>query len=158
MGAYSNLGFLASGLLIGAPPVNTNAQDTKAAEISTSICMHSPSVRIPENKLLHFDSPNRIPNAFIVAFKCDEALAKDIQKSSALRSQVLPSTMPTSQGNCAALAAAYVTRFGGHVRGVWCDKGIRTFSITDVSEAAIIILAKDDRIEYVEPDMVATAQ
>jgi len=158
MDAYSNLVFFASGLLIVTLTVNVNAQDTKATEQQTSMCRHSPPISIPETKLLHFDSPNRIPNAFIVAFKCDEALAKDSPKSSALRSQVLPGTMPTSQANCAALAAAFVARFGGHLGSVWCNLGLRAFSITEISEATIAILAKDDRVEYVEPDMVATAQ
>jgi hypothetical protein len=158
VGAYSNKVLFASGLLIFTLTVNANAQDTNAAGQHTSMCGHSPRISIPETKLLHLDSPNRIPNAFMVAFKCDEALAKDIPKSSALRSQVLPGTMPTSQANCAMLAAAFVARFGGHLGNVWCNPGFRAFSITEVSEATIAILAKDDRVEYVEPDMVATAQ
>ena len=37
--------------------------------------LHEPPISIPENKLLHFDSPIRIPNAYLVAFKCEKALA-----------------------------------------------------------------------------------
>jgi hypothetical protein len=62
-----------------------------------------------------------------------------------------------AQANCVALASAYAARFGGSVGSVWCSfGGFRGFSITGISEAGIAELAKDDRVEFVEPDMVAT--
>jgi hypothetical protein len=71
---------------------------------------------------------------------------------------VLSGTLPTSQANCVALASAFAARFGGSVGSVWCSfGGFRGFSITGISEAGIADLAKDDRVEFVEPDMVATA-
>jgi hypothetical protein len=147
---------IASALLIGAMTLNANAQDVAPPAVPASTCSHSPPISIPENKLLHFDSPIRIPNAYLVGFKCDKALAVDKPNTAAHRSQVLPDTLPTSQANCAALASAYAARFGGSVGSVWCGLGLRAFSIARISEAAIAVLAQDDRVEYVEPDMVAT--
>ncbi len=155
MSDYVNLK-IASGLLISAMTPNANAQDVAPTAIPASTCLHSPPISIPENKLLHFDSPIRIPSAYLVAFKCEKALAVDTANTAAHRSQVLPDTLPTSQANCAALASAYAARFGGSVGSVWCSLGLRGFSITGISEAGIANLAQDDRIEFVEPDMVAT--
>jgi hypothetical protein len=156
MSDYVNL-TIASGLLISAMTLNANAQDVAPPAVPAPTCLHSPPISIPENKLVHFDSPIRIPNAYLVGFKCDKALAADTANTAAHRSQVLPDTLPTSQANCAALASAYAARFGGGVGSVWCSLGLRAFSITGISVAAIAVLAQDDRVEYVEPDMVATA-
>jgi hypothetical protein len=147
---------IASVALISATSLNANAQDVAPPALSVSTCLHSPPISIPENKLLNFDSPVRIPNAYLVGFKCEKALALDTPNTAAHRSQVLPDTLPTSQANCAALASAYAARFGGSVGSVWCSFGFRGFSITGISETGIAGLAQDDRVEYVEPDMVAT--
>ena len=147
---------IASGLLMSAMTLNANALDVAPPALPASACLHEPPISIPENKLLHFDSPIRIPNAYLVAFKCDKALAVHTANTAAHRSQVLPGTLPTSQTNCVALASAYAARFGGNAGSVWCSFGIRGFSITGISEAGIADLAKDDRVEFVEPDMVAT--
>jgi hypothetical protein len=136
-----------------------NAQHTtvpKAASAST--CVHFPPINIPEDKLLHFDSQIRVRNSFMVAFKCDDGLIRDVSQYSALRTQILPEKMPTNEENCVLLAKAYVARFGGHLRGVWFNGALRGFGISDISDASIAILAMDDRVEYVEPDMVAVAQ
>jgi hypothetical protein len=148
---------VASGLLIIAMTLNVNAQDVAPPALPASACVHEPPISIPENKLLHFDSPIRIPNAYLVQFKCEKALAVYTQNTPSHRSQVLSGTLPTSQANCVALASAYAARFGGSVGSVWCSfGGFRGFSITGISEAGIADLAKDDRVEFVEPDMVAT--
>jgi hypothetical protein len=147
----------ASGLLINAMTLNVNAQDVAPPALPASACVHEPPISIPENKLLHFDSPTRIPNAYLIQFKCDGALALVKVNSAAHRSQVLPDMFPTSSTNCTALASAYAERFGGRVSGVWCSGGLlRGFGITGISEAAIVVLAQDDRVEFIEPDMVAT--
>jgi hypothetical protein len=107
--------------------------------------------------LLNFDSSSRVPNTYIVGFNCDKALSQNITNSAAHRSQVLPDMLPTNPANCAALASAYVARFGGSVVTVWCSpRGLRAFVINGISEPAIADLAQDDRVEYVEPDMYAT--
>ena len=147
---------IACGLLISAMTLNANAQDV-APPALPSACVHEPPISIPENKLLNFDSPIRIPNAYLVQFKCEKALAVYTPNTASHRSQVLSATLPTSQTNCVALASAYAARFGGSVGSVWCSLGgFRGFSITGISEAGIAALAKDDRVEFVEPDMVAT--
>ncbi|MGC2030607.1 MAG: hypothetical protein WA642_11345 [Steroidobacteraceae bacterium] len=145
---------IVSGLLINAMAL-ANAQDVAPPAIPASACIHDPPISIPKNKLLNFNSPNRVPNAYLVGFKCDKTL--DTANTAAHRSQVLPNTLPTSPANCAALASAYAVRFGGNVGGVWCNSfGFRGFSITGISEAAISDLAQDDRVEYVEPDEFAS--
>ena len=136
--------------------LNVNAQDVAPPALPASACVHEPPISIPENKLLHFDSPIRIPNAYLVQFKCEKALAVHTPNTASHRSQVLSGTLPTSHANCVALASAYAARFGGSVGSVWCSVGFRGFSITGISEAGIADLAMDDRIEFVEPDMVAT--
>jgi hypothetical protein len=158
MNDYVNLA-IASGLLISAMTPNANAQHVAPPAIAASTCLHSPPISIPENKLLHFDSPIRIPNAYLVAFKCEKALAVDTANTAAHRSQVIPDTLPTSQANCAALASAFAVRYGGTVGPVWCSaKQFRAFSIKGISEEGIADLARDPRVEFVEPDMVAIAQ
>jgi hypothetical protein len=158
MSNYVNLA-IASALLIGGVTLNANAQDVAPPPVPASTCFHEPPISIPENKLLHFDSSIRIPGSYLVRFKCDGALALVKVNSTAHRSQVLPDMFPASSTNCTALASAYAKRFGGRVSGVWCSGGfLRGFGITGISEAAIVVLAQDDRIEYVEPNMVATAQ
>ncbi len=148
---------IASGLLISAMTFNVNAQDVAPPALRASACVHEPPISIPENKLLHFDSPIRIPNSYLVQFKCEKALAVYKANAASHRSQVLAGTLPTSQANCVALASAYAARFGGSVGSVWCSVGVlRGFSIFGISEAGIVDLAMDDRVEFVEPDMVAT--
>lgn len=147
---------IAIGLLMNAMTLSANAQDVARPQLPGSACLHEPPISIPENKLLHFDSPIRIPNAYLVAFKCEKALAVYTANTAAHQSQVLPGTLPTSQANCVALASAYAARFGGSAGSVWCSFGFRGFNITGISEAGIADLAKDDRVEFVEPDMVAT--
>ena len=147
---------IAIGLLMNAITLNANAQDVARPALPASACLHEPPISIPENKLLHFDSPIRIPNAYLVAFKCEKALAVYTANTAAHQSQVVPGTLPTSQAKCVALASAYAVRFGGSAGSVWCGFGFRGFSITGISEAGIADLAKDDRVEFVEPDMVAT--
>jgi hypothetical protein len=147
---------IASGLT-NAMPLNVNAQDVAPPALPASACVHEPPINIPENKLLHFDRPIRIPNAYLVQFKCEEVLAVYAPNTASHRSQVSLGTLPTSQANCVALASAYAARFGGSVGSVWCSfRGFRGFSITGISEVGIADLAKDDRVEFVEPDMVAT--
>jgi len=149
---------IACGLLINAMTLNVNVQDVAPPALPASACVHEPPISIPENKLVHFDSPIRIPNDYLVQFKCEKALAVYTPNTASHRSQVLSGTLPTSQANCVALASAYAARFGGSVGSVWCSfGGFRGFSITGISEAGIADLAKDDRVEFVEPDMVATA-
>jgi len=144
---------IASGLLFNTITL-TNAQAATPSENPASTCFHEPAFQIPKNKLLHFDSASRVPNTYIVSFMCEKALAQIITRSAAHRSQVLPDTLPTSPVNCAALASAFVARFGGSVFTVWCGiGGVRGFVIKGISEAAIADLAQDDRVEYVEPDM-----
>jgi hypothetical protein len=137
------------------------SHQVRADEPPASPCFHETPIRIPKDKLVFFGSPNRIPRAYIVEFKCDKALAQTAKDSAAHRSQVLRNTLPTSQENCAAIASAYVARFGGKVVGVWCrPRGtLRGFGIHGISKKAIADLAQDDRVEYVEPDVYGhTAQ
>jgi hypothetical protein len=148
---------IASGLLVNAMTL-ASAQGVAPPAIPPSACPHDPPISIPKNKLLNFDSPKRVPNAYLVGFKCAKALNENGTNSAAHRSLVLPNTLPTSPANCAALASAYAVRFGGSVGSVWCSFGFRGFSITGISEAAISDLAQDDRVEYVEPDEFATTQ
>jgi hypothetical protein len=148
---------IASGLIFNAITV-ANAQGVASSDLPETTCFHQTPFRIPKNKLLHFDSASRVPNTYIVGFNCDKALARITTNSAAHRSQVLPNTMPTSPANCAALASAYVARFGGSIVSVWCSGGaLRAIAISGITEAAIADLAQDDRVEYVEPDMYATA-
>ncbi len=149
------LRYLVSMVLSGLLAINVNAQSRKPSETPkshASVCSYN-ALYIPETKLLHFDSPGRIANQYLVSFKCDEALAKDGVNPTSLKSQVLSGTLPTSQENCTALASAYVARFGGHLDSVWCRFKLRAFSITDISESAIANLAKDPRVEFVESNM-----
>jgi hypothetical protein len=88
---------IASGLLINAMTLNVNAQDVAPPTLPASACVHEPPISIPENKLLHFDSPIRIPNAYLVQFKCEKALAVDTTNTASHRSQVLLGTLPTNQ-------------------------------------------------------------
>ena len=127
----------------------------RADEPPASTCFHQSPISIPKDKLIHFDSPNRVPNAYLVGLKCDKALAQNATDSAAHRSQVLPNMLPTSPENCAALASAYVSRFGGKIVGVWCrPRGtLRGFGIHEISKKAIADLAQDDRVEYVELDV-----
>jgi hypothetical protein len=144
---------IASGLILNAITV-ANAQGVAPSELPATTCFHQPPFPIPKNKLLNFDSASRVPNTYIVTFMCDKALAQITTNSAAHRSQVLPDTLPMNPANCAALASAYVARFGGSVGSVWCSSGdLRAFVINGISEAAIADLAQDDRVEYVEPDM-----
>jgi hypothetical protein len=87
---------IASGLLINAMTVNVNAQEVAPPALPTSACVHEPPISIPENRLLHFDSPIRIPNAYLVQFKCEKALAVYTPNTASHRSQVLSGTLPTS--------------------------------------------------------------
>jgi hypothetical protein len=136
MNRYLDLA-IASGLLFNTITL-TNAQAVAPSENPASRCLHEPTFQIPKNKLLNFDSANRVPNTYIVSFMCDKALAHITTKSAAHRSQVLPDTLPTSPGNCSALASAFVARFGGSVFIVWCGiGGVRGFVIKGISEAAI---------------------
>src|SRR5882724_2085572 len=114
MSDFVNLA-IASGLLISALTPNANAHDVAPTALPASVCLHEPPISIPENKLLHFDSSIRIPDSYLVGFKCDGALALVKVNSTAHRLQVLPDTFPTSSTNCTALASAYAERFGGRV-------------------------------------------
>jgi hypothetical protein len=155
MNRYLDLA-IASGLLLNTITL-TNAQAVAPSENSASTCFHELAFQIPKNKLLNFDSASRVPNTYIVNFMCEKVLAQITTKTAAHRSQVLPDTLPTSPANCAALASAFVARFGGSVFRVWCSIGaVRGFEVKGISEAAIANLAQDDRVEFVEAEVYAT--
>jgi hypothetical protein len=56
---------IASGLLMNAMTLNVNAQDVATPALPASACVHEPPISIRYNKLLHLDSPIRIPNAYL---------------------------------------------------------------------------------------------
>lgn len=155
MNRYLDLA-IASGLLFDTIAL-TNAQAVTPYNNPASTCLHEPVFQIPKNKLLNFNSANWVPNTYIVSFMCEKALPQITANSAAHRSQVLPDTLPTSPANCAALASAFIARFGGSLSAVWCKIGsLRGFVVKGISEAAISDLAQDDRVEFVEPDVYAT--
>jgi hypothetical protein len=96
MSNYVNLA-IASALLIGWVTLNANAQDVAPRPLPASTCFHETPISIPENKLLHFDSSIRIPDSYLIGFKCDGALTLVKVNSAAHRSQVLPDMFPTSR-------------------------------------------------------------
>jgi hypothetical protein len=95
---------IASGLLVSAVTFNSDAQYVAARVLPASACRHEPPISIPASKLINFDSPVRIPNAYLVAFKCDKALAVYKANAGSRRSQVLRGMLPTSQANCVEAA------------------------------------------------------
>jgi len=64
---YINMA-IASGVLITATTLNANALDVAPPALPVSTCLHSPPISIPENKLLHFDSPSWTSPASVDSF------------------------------------------------------------------------------------------
>jgi len=120
-------------------------------------------VVIPPSKLLHFDSPIRIPNRYMVKFKDDKALATDVSARNAADMKIAPSMLPDSEANIKWLAnsisIAYQQKEGktNAILGVWTRPGGRGFGVEGISESDIAELAHDPRVEFVEPDMYAQA-
>ena len=158
MKTYLLLALVSCASLAGTIKNDMPAREIVASRLTVSKCEHDSPFDIPENKLIHFDSPGRIADSYLVGFQCDKVLASYVKNKNWHRLLVLPDTLPTSQANCAALASALANRYGGNVGSVWCRGRLRAFSIKGISEAKIADLAKDARVEYVEPDMVATTQ
>jgi subtilisin family serine protease len=133
------------------------------AQDVASEMVKAPQLMIPPSKLINLNHPKRIPNAYIVVFKNDDDLAKQVPSSVATQLTVAPGLLPTSEESITRIGLEMAGRFRSkalvsvgddgrdlhRIRHVF-SKALRGFSLDAVSENDIANLAKDPRVEYVE--------
>jgi hypothetical protein len=102
-------------------------------------------------RLLNLDSSIRIPGRYFVRFKSEDKLST-IARSGSGAPTILPHVLPTSDESVRVLALALAESVVGVVRRVLSGK-MKAFVIDEVSKDAIKRLAKDPRIEFIEPVM-----
>ena len=107
----------------------------------------------PSSKLLHFDSPNRVPEQYVVAFKEHVELLRDVPPSVARKLKVSPNTIPNDPKSIEKLAEDLAAAYHGHL-GVWV-RGFAGFEIKDISEPSIKRMAIDPRIQFIQPEVYA---
>jgi hypothetical protein len=108
---------------------------------------------VPESKILHFCSPNRIPGQFIVKIKDNDDLAAGLSPSAIKTLGILPGLVPDTKEKCTSLARALAEKYHGKLSMLNCADDARVFSIYEMSDEAAAALAHDPRIEYLEPNM-----
>jgi hypothetical protein len=137
---------------------NTFTDSTRSAPDMNNIGV--PAYVVPETKLLHFDSPIRIPNQYLVKFKDDDSLAKiplDGYRSIKIAPSLLPNTVDNIRSLVKLMRENYRKKEGTEntIMGIWTRPRARGFAIKNISENDVAELARDARIEFIEPNMYA---
>ncbi len=131
---------LASGVLIGAGTPEAHA----------------------DAKLLHFDRPanERVPGQYYVLFKTEQELRQlpslfADPRSGIKKPKILPENLPTTTQTSRTLAEALAASVHGHVVPPYESpyEGRQGFWIK-LPENMVMMLAKDPRIESLEPDAI----
>jgi hypothetical protein len=113
---------------------------------------------VPSSKLLNFCSPSRIAGQFVVKVKDNDELAKDVPPAVADKLDVLPRLIPDNREKCTAFGRAIAEKYHSRFAFNSCRDDFRIFSVQGISDADAAAMAQDPRIEYLEPNMRATAQ
>lgn len=101
-------------------------------------------------RLVGFDKPNRIPNAYFVMFKSPSKLGSNAPQS-ASRASVLPTTLPVTPDATRNLAAALAGTLQGKIRHVLAFQHAPNGFSIEMPDAAVPTLAQDPRVEFIEP-------
>lgn len=123
-----------------------------------------PEPVIPPSKLLNFDSPIRIPGEYMITFKGDGDLAKDVPTTLLQSLSVGPGILPNTPASITALANAMSAwyqqkeKIPNTILGIWTLGGLRGFAVRGISDSDIAELAQDPRIKFIEPNMSAKAE
>jgi hypothetical protein len=113
-------------------------------------------------KLLHFDTPasERVPGQYYVLFKTEQELRQlpslfADPRSGVKKPRVLPDNLPTTTQTSRALAEALAASVHGHVLPPYeCPYEGRQGFWIKLPENMVMLLAKDPRIESLEPDAI----
>jgi hypothetical protein len=114
-------------------------------------------------QLLHFDTPasERVPGQYYVLFKTEQELRQlpslfADPRSGVKKPRVLPDNLPTTTQTSRALAEALAASVHGHVLPPYeCPYEGRQGFWIKLPENMVMALAKDPRIESLEPDVIA---
>jgi subtilisin family serine protease len=114
------------------------------------------SQSIPSSKLVGFDSPERIPNRYMVVYKDDTELLEPLSAFDATQYRVTPDILPNTPEQISALTLALANHYAFNVEGklghIFSTKnGLRGFSVYNVAEGDLKDLAQDPRIKFIEP-------
>lgn len=112
-------------------------------------------------KLLHFDTPasERVPGQYYVLFKTKQELRQlpnlfADPRSGIKKPKILPNNLPTTTQAGRALAEALAASVHGHVLPPYeCPYEGRQGFFIKLPENMVMILAKDPRIESLEPNV-----
>lgn len=123
----------------------------------------APEWTIPASKLVNLGHPERVPNKFIVVFKDDDDLSKDVPPPVADSLEIAPGELPTTTEGITRIGVELAGRFrskellppeddGSDLRRIKhvYTSVFRGFSLDGVSDKNIVELARDPRVKYVE--------
>jgi hypothetical protein len=154
--AASNSSALGDEISPSASP-SANSAPVEAIEVA-----RAPDWTIPPTKVINANHPERLPNQYIVVFKDDEDLAKDVPVPVARALDIAPDTLPTSTENIKIIGLEMAARYrskslipddeGADLRRIrhTYSRVFRGFSLSGVSGENITELARDPRVKYVE--------
>lgn len=100
-------------------------------------------------RLLNMSSPGRVPGKFLVQFRKEAQLGM-VPLFGSQKPSVAPNVLPITEANTRELAAALGNMAGGQVTNVYARKR-KGFAVRGLSDSAVEELAKDPRIDYIEP-------
>jgi hypothetical protein len=113
------------------------------------------TIPVPVNaaRLLHMDSPNRIPGAYKVIFKSKEEL-DSIPLNALAPLAILPNVTPVTRVWTIQLANALAHAGNVAVTHTFYGAGLTGFGIDGIADGVIPdVLLSDPRIDYIEPAM-----
>jgi hypothetical protein len=75
---------------------------------NSSEIAEAPQWSIPPSKLVNLNHPDRVPNNYIVVFKDDDELAKDVPMPMAVSLDVAPGVIPTTEESIARVGQRWL--------------------------------------------------
>lgn len=117
------------------------------ARVDAMLEAELPKDDLPESKLLHFNSPSRIPDRYLVQFHRQSRLAE-------LKNQGLYSDddLPADNVRAAAVAGQLAEQVHGRVLDVLGSSEIGIIVFMEIDDARVLEVARDPRIFIIEPD------
>ena len=118
------------------------------------------SMSIPPSKLVNFDrTRDRVPDQYIVVYKDDTELAAQASESETGVYKVARDVSASTSEGTAALSMAFARQYGLKVNRIYkTEDGLRGFALYGTSEGDLADFARDPRVKFVEPVLIAHFQ
>jgi hypothetical protein len=139
---------------------NAYAEISEGPTLSTTRKPPDKSMNIPPSKLVNFDrKTDRVPNQYIVVFKDEVELAASSAALDIENYKVARAMSASTPEGTLALSLAFSRQYSLGLSRIYNTKdGLRGFALHSTHEENLMDLAKDPRVKFVEPELIAHPQ